>query len=151
MATTWATAADVLTITGATVTDDEVQRAQFVVDLYSNRSIAASGQVRTRDLMWLQRAVAFQSAWMLSQPGYYGKSQVTGVAQDGLTAMYADKSAVMLAPLAGRSLKNVSWLRSKSLHVQSPFESGNASGLNDTPAGFGDVGGSVPFVPLSGY
>jgi hypothetical protein len=119
--TSWASVEDVAAITGKTVTDDQVMSAQFVIDLYSNRTPAASALMSNRDKVWLQRAVAYQVVWMLAQPDFYSRTQITKLAQDGLSTEFASKAALHLAPLAERALKNCSWLRSRSLRIRTPF------------------------------
>lgn len=117
----WATPSDVASITGKSVTDAELVVAQMVIDLVTNRTPAVSGSISSRDITWLKRALAFQAIWMKAQPDLLERSSVSNVSQDGVSATFTSKASVYLGPLAIRALKNVKWLRTRSLRVQSPF------------------------------
>jgi hypothetical protein len=106
---TWCTGAEATAITGVTVTDAQVQVAQGVIDIYSNRTAAASGVFSARDLGWLKAATAWQAAWQPQQAGYTARSRVSSVSQDGLSVQFADNASQHLAPLADRALRNLSW------------------------------------------
>lgn len=128
--TSWATVNDVLTITGRLVTNEELIQSQMIIDNVTNRTPATSGQMQAQDLIWLKRAVAFQAVWMQAQPDLYTKMGTLGFDQDGAKATYKSKAANYLGPLAERALKNVSWLRSRSLRIETPFIDGQS------PAGY---------------
>lgn len=115
----WATAANVLALTGKTVTDQVVLEASAVIDIYANRTEAASGGMTPRDLGWLQRACAFQAAWMPTQPGFHQRNAVAQITQDGLQIIYDKEWQISLAPLAARTLKNLSWKASRTVAVPS--------------------------------
>jgi hypothetical protein len=106
---TWVTGAEASAITGITVSDAQVQVAQGVIDIYSNRTAAASGVFSKRDLNWLKAATAWQAAWQPAQAGYTSRSRVKSVSQDGLSVTFPDMASQDLAPLAGRALRNLSW------------------------------------------
>lgn len=123
--TTWCTAADVLSLTGVTVTDPPTQ-ANAIVELHAGRTyntVDTPLQVGTRDIEWMKRAVAYQAAWMASQPDMYSRMELTG-APTARGSVPLHESALTLAPLARRALKRVSWLKSRSVHVKSPFQDG---------------------------
>jgi len=129
--TTWATAADVLSLTGSTVTDPQLTQANAVIELHAGRiyTLATlstpSGVTNTgaRDAEWMRRACAYQAAWMLSQPDMFSRIDLSAVTQEGRAVGLKEHSFV-LAPLAKRALDRVSWLKSRSLHVRAPFEDG---------------------------
>lgn len=136
----WASVSRVQSITGSTVTEDVLAGAQGVIELYSGRTYAGSsvnGSIRAKDLGWLEKAVAYQAAWMPTQPGYYGKHSVKEVSQDGAQIVYAgstqanNSALIMLAPLAMRALKNVSWMRSRSIKVKAPSFKGDHPSYGD--------------------
>lgn len=113
----WATAANVLSLTGKTVTDQVVLEASAVIDIYANRTQEASAGMTARDLGWLQRACAFQAAWMPTQPGFHQRNAVAQITQDGLQIIYDKEWQISLAPLAARTLKNLSWKASRTVAV----------------------------------
>ena len=132
---TWASTADVQDITGVTVTDAQLRRAQYVIDIVSGRTYEIRPLLvqenRTRDLRWLKQAVAYQAAWMISQPDMFTRMNVTSVNQDTSQAQMG-ASALTLAPLARRALNRVSWKGTRSLQVQRRPQ---ADGLGVLPAG----------------
>jgi hypothetical protein len=121
---TWASTADVLNVTGTTVTSPQLSAANEVITIYANRTEAASASLASRDLYWLNRAVCWQTVWQMQQPGYDQKSVVASFRQDGLEVNYGgtkDNEAaewkVSLAPLAARALKNLSWKAGNTLRT----------------------------------
>jgi hypothetical protein len=123
--TTWATAADVLSLTDATVTDAQLTQANAAIELHAGRLYTeAAARTGTRDLEWMRRACAYQAAWMLAQPDMFQRIDFTQVAEGGGRPVPLKDHGLVLAPLAKRALGRVSWLRSRSLHVRSPFQDG---------------------------
>ncbi len=115
----WATAANVLALTGKTVTDETVAEASAVIDIYANRTQEASGGMSPRDLGWLMRACSFQAAWMPSQPGFHQRNSYEETTQDGVQIVYGKEWQISLAPLAARALKNLSWKTSRTQRIVS--------------------------------
>lgn len=118
--TTWCSTADVATITGATVTDDDIARAQFIIDIASGRSAQTAtmlaGYLHRRDLYYLRLATAYQTVWMKSQPDMFTRMDVTGVNQDGIGSSLAN-SALKLSPLAKACLRRLSWKGTRSMRI----------------------------------
>ncbi|KPM55738.1 hypothetical protein ACG83_10695 [Frankia sp. R43] len=115
----WAEASYTEQITGVTVTDGQLTQAQAVIDLYSGTTeeAAADLAVRPRDVRHLRMAVAYQAAWMASQVDVFSRTDVTSLDQDGLRAAPASADAWLLAPLADRALRRLSWRRMRSARV----------------------------------
>src|SRR6266403_2981739 len=115
----WATTADVLNITGKTVTAAQLQQAQFIVMLFSDISPDASfettgvatGLISPKNLRSLKFAVAYQAAWMPEHPDVFSNIDTTNVSEDGLSFTQAHENAAILAPLARRSIKRLTWMR----------------------------------------
>jgi hypothetical protein len=107
----WATAEDVQTLTGKVVQDSDIQQAEGAIALLSAIGRAAlldSTILSTRNLDWLRMASAYQTAWLVEQPDYFSRMDVSQMTQDGTSAtLKAD--ALVLAPLARRCLKRLSW------------------------------------------
>ena len=136
----WATTGNIRTITGVTVTEDDAALAQSVIELYSGRTYAGSSvndSIRAKDKGWLQKAVAYQAVWQRSQPGYQTKHAIKEVNQDGAQVVYAgsaepnNTALIMLAPLALRALKNLSWMRSKTIQLKPPSFEGDHPSYGD--------------------
>jgi hypothetical protein len=80
--------------------------------------VAAIG---TRDQHWLKLAVAYQTAWLESQPDAFERIEVTEAGGATNRTMLTD-SSLQLAPFAKDALRRVSWLKSRSLHVRAGDE-----------------------------
>jgi hypothetical protein len=130
--TTWCTVADVLQLTGRTVDLPQVLQANAILELHLGRTYVElvatpdnGGHVKIgrRDLEWLRRACAYQCAWMTAQPDMYTRLDMDAVSATGRPIQLKDR-ALTLAPLARKAIERVSWLRSRSLHIRSPFQDG---------------------------
>lgn len=137
--TTWATTADVTTITGATVTDVQLGQANAVIETLTARlySISAT-KIGVRDAEWLKRAVAYQSVWMIAQPDYFQRLEVTNIVE-GRKSVGMKELSLILGPMARMNLKRCSWLRSRSLHVRTPFQDGMGPVSSDPDSGANDA------------
>jgi len=113
----WATVAEVLEITGETVTSAQVTAAQHVVELHVNRTEDAEDSISTRDTNWLRHGTAWQAVWQAGKPGYATTTAVQSLTQDGTTINYRSAADQTLAPLAQRALKNLSWMGARSIAV----------------------------------
>ncbi len=114
---TWATVGDVSTTTGKTVTTDQLAQAEAVVNIYADRAPSASAAISTRDLYWLQQATCWQAAWQAQKFGYSQRDNAQSLMQDGLQVERETEHSVTLAPLAARSLKNLSWKRNRTVRT----------------------------------
>jgi hypothetical protein len=123
MVDAWATPQQVIDITGTTVTDGQLLQAQSSIEMLSNRIFDDTARIRTRDLYWLRKAVAYQAAWLKGQYDLHTRLDATQVQQDGLVANLTDK-AMTLGPEAKQALQRCSWMRSRTVHVRSPFVDG---------------------------
>lgn len=120
----WASLTDVAALTGAVVTDAQLTQANAVVEMHSGRVYSqAIARTGSRDAEWMRRACAYQAAWMLAQPDVFTRLEMQAISATGRPVPII-ASALTLAPLARRALNRVSWYRSRSLHVRSPFEDG---------------------------
>lgn len=114
----WATLVDVVDITRNTrATAEHLAMAASVIEIYSNRTVAASGTIGARDKRWLVTAECWQAAWLASQFGYDSRIAAESVTQDGVIVQHRGQHEEDLAPLAARALKNLSWKGSNSKRV----------------------------------
>jgi hypothetical protein len=121
MVDAWATAQQVLNTTGVSVTDAQLAQAQDDIEIFTNRVYADTARLRTRDLYWLGRAVARQAAWIAGQFGLETRLDATQIQQDQVsTTLQGD--GLVLAPMAARALRRVSWMRSRTVHIRSAVE-----------------------------
>ncbi|WP_030917312.1 hypothetical protein [Streptomyces sp. NRRL B-24720] len=127
MVDAWATPQQVIEVTGVTVDQQQLAQAQASIEMFSNRIYADTPRIRPRDVHWLGQAVAYQAAWEAGQYDLNTRLDANQVQQDGIVGNLNDR-AMTLGPRAKQALQRVSWMRSRSLHVRSPFESGSGGG-----------------------
>lgn len=127
MAGAWATPQEVIDVTGVNVTAPQLAQAQATIEDHCNRIYADSDRIRARDLYWLGRAVARQAAWEVGQYDLNTRLDTSNVQQDGVVATL---NSVTLGPRAKQALQRVSWMRSRTIHIRSAFESGAGRSRN---------------------
>ncbi|WP_445520440.1 hypothetical protein [Streptomyces sp. NEAU-174] len=137
MVDAWATPQQVIDTTGVTVTWAQLVQAQAAVEVFSNRIYADTPRMRTRDVYWLGKAVAYQAAWLVGQYDVSTRLDSSQVQQDGVVASL-DAKAMVLAPMAKWALQRVSWMRSRTVHLRSPFEDGYGWAANPLAEGSDD-------------
>lgn len=125
MVDAWATPQQVIDVTGVTVDPQQLAQAQSSIEVASNRIYADTAKIRTRDLYWLRMSVSYQAAWLVGQYDLNTRLDATATSQDGVSNQLSS-DALVLAPMAKRALQRCSWMRSRTIHVRSPFESGSA-------------------------
>lgn len=125
MVDAWTDVATVLTVTGVEVTDQQILMAQAEIEVFTGRTYADTERIRPRDLYWIGRAVAFQAAWRVGQIGIESRMDQTAQSQDGVSATLG-ADAVVLGPMASRAINRLSWRRSRTVHIRSPFVDGNS-------------------------
>lgn len=119
----WVTEADVLVKTGKTVAASDVLEADAMIETFANRTQAASAAMSARDIHWLETAVIWQSVFLSENPGITSRQIVATHQQDGVRVDHAGASftpreyPVVLAPLAARALRNLSWKASRTLRT----------------------------------
>ena len=146
MVNAWATAQNVIDSTGVSVTDAQLAQAQSDVEIFTNRIFADTARIRTRDLHWLGQAVARQAAWIAGQFGLETRLDATQIQQDQVsTTLQGD--GLVLAPMAARALKRVSWMRSRTVHIRSAVEGAGPLVGNELSDGVDD---SLVWAPYHG-
>lgn len=133
----WATVAEVTEITSVTVTDQQLALANTVIELLVGRTADATA-IRERDLRWLKRAVAFQAAWSVDQPDLLTRTETNQQIQDGQHATFRPDSH-LLAPLARRALKKLSWKGTRSIYTESTLGGPGRIRMNPGAAAVGGV------------
>jgi hypothetical protein len=121
MTSTWATPQDVIDCTRVSVTDDVLRQAQKNIEVFSGRIYLDTDRIRTRDLYWLGQAVAYQAAWIAGQFGLETRLDATQIQQDQVSSTLKE-DGLTLAPMAAKSLRRVSWMRSRTVHIRSAVE-----------------------------
>jgi hypothetical protein len=157
---TWAMPADVLNITGQTVTEAQVQIAGSIIDLFTGRPYSFSWtdpssqeviaynwfeNVGATDTYYLNLSVVYQTLWMMQQPDIFTRLELDSIQTMRAPIKLNNDNALMIGPLARKALSRVSWLRSRALHVRSPFEDLYAA----NSVNFGEF--IFPWSSISGY
>lgn len=120
----WASAADVLEVVGREVDAATLAQADGAITIYANRTPDAVDGMSARDRYWLKVATCWQAAWLDQQVGVDGRSTATSLSTDGQTVTWDAEHQVVLAPLAARALRNVSWKASRSVEVRPVGDNG---------------------------
>jgi hypothetical protein len=120
--TAWATPVDVKAVTGVTVVEDAIGPAQILIELFANTTEEATdrhGLISSRNMRLLKWAVCYQVAWMGAHPDVYTNVDVEHISQDRVAATMGHENAGILAPLALRCLRRLSWWN-RPLRVRPP-------------------------------
>ena len=131
----WSSVTQVFDLTGVSVTEAELARAEAVIGISCGRDPDTTplASLSVRDRSWLGKAVAYQAAWMQAQPDMFTRSAVTSYGDNGQSLTFAP-SGQTLAPLARRALARLSWKGTTSVGVL---------GQSDLAAVAGPLGGAV--------
>lgn len=114
----WASTADVLTYTGSSVSQDTVDAAQAIVELFADTVENENVELSTKNLRLLKLAVAYQSAWMSAQPDLFTRTDVGLMTQDGVSFTSPHANSLILAPFARRAIARLSWMRTKNQRIR---------------------------------
>ena len=107
---TWATADEVVSITGREASAENLALAQSMIEIFAGTEAELdNGTISGRNAGFLRKAVAFQAVWLESHPDAVDAMDVQGVSQDGLSAQYKTDTAAFMAPLANRCLNRLTW------------------------------------------
>lgn len=117
-ATIWADTDDIATVTGKTVEDGDRNRAANVIELLTG---AIEGVQRDdmsdRDRYWLKLAVAYEAVFIAATPDFDERMAVASLSQDGMSMSAANPDATILAPLARKAIKRLSWRGPRGLNI----------------------------------
>lgn len=113
----WATAAEVLALTGQTVTDAQITAANGLIDTFANVTDLARDNLSARDLRLLSKATGYQAVWMAAQVDVLTRVDVKRIQQDAMDVVPGNDDAMFLAPLAKRCLDRLSWRKSRSVRI----------------------------------
>lgn len=127
MTDTWASIADVELYTRISVSQEDLNAAQAMVEMFSdavyNQTVDASGNalIGSKNLRLLKMAVAYQAAWMIDRPDLFTHVDIGSMNQDGIFFVYKHENAGLLAPMARRAISRLSWRRNKNIQIR-PYD-----------------------------
>ena len=122
MADPVATPEEVLKLTGASVTENDVEAAATIIEVFAGRDPEVWPKLRERDQRHLKLAVIYQAGWMAAHPEALSMMDVDSFSQLDQSASPRDSAALVLAPLAKRTLKRLSWKGIRSVPVSTAFQ-----------------------------
>lgn len=116
----WATTAETLSYTGIAVSQDNIDAAQAMIELFADVTEASSiaGNISAKNLRLLKLAVAYQAAWMTSQPDLFTRTDVGLMTQDGISFTSPHANSDVLAPMAKRAIDRLSWRRNRNQRIR---------------------------------
>lgn len=129
----WATQALTKSLTGVEVTDDEIFRAQAIIELFSGVTMDATDQelLSGRNLRLITWATCYQAAFVSNRPDLFTAADTGNWSQDGVSASPSNENAALLAPLALRCLRRLSW-RTSPLRILTRDGRGSDRGNRDS-------------------
>lgn len=135
------TTADVLALTGQTVTDNHIAQAQGIISVKCGRDLSdalifsgtglAALVPFARDQRLLKQAVVYQAAWIPAHPDTFLAADIQQYTADGTSAVYKE-NGMYLAPLARTCLRRLSWQRTRSIHIDRAPETAARDARGDT-------------------
>lgn len=114
----WASITETQAYTGISVGQDNLDAAQFMVELFADVVYGQTASISTKNLRLLKMAVAYQAAWMTDHPDLFTHVDVSSINQDGIFYVQKHDNAYLLAPMARRALARLSWKRNRNIKIR---------------------------------
>jgi hypothetical protein len=151
----WCDVEHVSSLTGVTVTDDNMSQAQGIIN--SETGVypeALPEDLKAMDKIRLTDALAYEAAWVAGKIDLFAESTVKNVSQDGVQADYPSELSQYLAPLALVCLKRLSWNRAGAVFKRPGGKYPDADAARDAvlrgeAVDTSGYGGIVPGRPFS--
>ncbi len=142
-ATPWATEPQILALTGAAVNSLTRSMAVNAIELACGLIEEVERvDISDRDRYWLKVAVGYQAAWLNAQPDWLERNAVSSVSADGQSAQQGNPDWLVLAPLARKAVRKLSWVRRDAIRALPPrrYVDVNSEAFDD----------ALPWSPLGG-
>lgn len=114
----WATPSETLAYTRISVSQDNLDAAQFMIELFADVVYEQTANLSTKNLRLLKMAVAYQAAWMTEHPDLFTHTDIQSINQDGIFYVHQHENSYLLAPMARRAIKRLSWMRNKNIRIR---------------------------------
>lgn len=109
-ATPWATPAQIKTVTGYEPSAEERDRAVATLETMTGLIESVDRpDISDRDRHFLKLMLAYQAAFMADNPDLFSRADVTSASQDGESANFRNPDSHLLAPLARKAIRKLSW------------------------------------------
>lgn len=116
--TAWATISEVLSYTRISVEQEDLDSAQVMIEIFADVVYGQTAQISTKNLRLLKMAVAYQAAWMTEHPDLFTHTDIQSINQDGIFYVHQHENSYLLAPMARRCIKRLSWNRNKNIKIR---------------------------------
>lgn len=114
--TRWALPADVLAVTGTTVTTGDLGLAISTLETITGLIEAIDRpDITGRDRHFLKLMTCYQAAFMRDNPDLFSRADVTSASQDGESANFRNVDSHLFAPLARKAYRRLSWTALRAL------------------------------------
>ncbi|MFE7461663.1 hypothetical protein ACWFMI_23560 [Nocardiopsis terrae] len=114
----WANVNDVKDYTDFEASPAQVMRAQLMIEILSGATYGDN--LHPQDLRKLRGAVAYQTPFIVEHPDLFTHVDVEDLSQDGVNARLSNDNAGLLAPMAHRCLRRLSWRGTRTRTVGQP-------------------------------
>lgn len=119
---TWTTPEQASSITKKTLTESDLEAANAILEIWVGVTPELKDRLRPRDVRLLEKAEAFQAAWMLHKVALLERSDTDRVIQDTLQYDKGDKDMHVMAPLAKAAIQRLSWRSARTLDPLTPSQ-----------------------------
>lgn len=106
----WATVEQISEVTGVAVTEAQrgiaVRSLEVLVGLIEE---VDRPDISPRDRYFLKLATAYQAAFVSDNPDLFSRADVSSAGQDGESATFRNVDSHILAPLARKAIRRLSW------------------------------------------
>ena len=110
---------NVYDITGYTVDEADIRKAQAIVEVFAGRTEALITNVV--DLEWMRYAVAWQTAYMSQDTNsVYEQANVQSMTQNDTMINFGDKTYAV-SPLVIKAVSRLSWNKSKTVNTAGQY------------------------------
>ncbi len=121
----FASPADVKLVTGQPCDDASLAIAWSILEVVSGRplyelTVPDTDVLTARDRYWLRAAICWQAIWIAANPDFFSTYDIANMNQSGQSATL-NTDALVVAPMARRALRNITWIRSRSVKIQRPI------------------------------
>lgn len=120
----WATIGETLTYTRISVSQDNLDAAQAMIELFADviydQTVDGTGAalIGAKNLRLLKMATAYQAAWMTEHPDLFTHTDIQSINQDGIFYVHQHENSYLIAPMARRAIKRLSWMRNKNIRIR---------------------------------
>ncbi len=114
----WATISETLSYTRINVELEDLDAAQVMIEIFADVVYGQTDNLSAKNLRLLKMAVAYQAAWMTQHPDLFTHTDIQSINQDGIFYVHQHENSYLLAPMARRCIKRLSWMRTRNIKIR---------------------------------